>query len=61
MSTESVSELPIHYSEVQKDGTGIERLSEERSRQRSLQDAPAPLVMTIPQFATIHRASLWRA
>ena len=48
MSTESVSELPTHYGEVQKDGTRVERPQGGPSRQRSSQDDSAPLVRTLP-------------
>ncbi|KEF59291.1 uncharacterized protein A1O9_04135 [Exophiala aquamarina CBS 119918] len=55
MSAESVSELPIHYGEVQKDGTRIERPSEERTRGRSLHDEAEFLVINLSQSAMGNR------
>ena len=58
MSADSISELPIHYGEVQKDGTRVERPGEERPGRRSTQDEPARLVKGPGQSATIHHATL---
>lgn len=58
MSAESVSELPIHYGEVQKDGTRIERPSEERSRGRPFHDEPSSQVRRPSQSAMLNRPSL---
>jgi hypothetical protein len=44
MSSESVSELPIHYGEVQKDGTRVERPSDELLPRHSSQDDAGPLL-----------------
>ena len=48
MSGESPSELPVHYGEVTKDGTRVERPSEDTRGHRSSHDDGAPLVKKLP-------------
>jgi aquaporin rerated protein, other eukaryote len=46
--TMSVEELPLHYGDMQRDGTRVERPSEEHVNRQSLQD-DRPLLRTVPQ------------
>lgn len=57
MSAESASELPLHYGEVQKDGTRTERPSEDRSGERLTQGEPSALVRRPSQSAMPNRAA----
>ncbi|KAJ9614650.1 hypothetical protein H2200_002787 [Cladophialophora chaetospira] len=49
MSAGSISELPIHYGEVQRDGTVLERSSEELPLQRSREDDIGTLLSSPPK------------
>lgn len=58
MSAESVSELPLHYGEVHKDGTRIEHPSEDQPGERPAQGEPSSLTRKTSQSATSNRPTL---
>lgn len=58
MSKDSISELPVHYGEVTKDGIKIERPSEDAPRRQSSDDTPSPGRQNRQSAIIIHQASL---